>query len=611
MKIRVADYIAEYLVEQGIDTVFTVVGGGAMHLNDGLGHNKDIKCIHNHHEQACSIAAEGYYRMSNKLPAVCVTTGPGGTNAITGVLGAYLDSIPMLIISGQVKYEMTVDSTGLDLRQLGDQEWNIVSTVESMTKYAEMVVDANKIKYHLEKAIYMATHGRPGPCWIDIPLDIQGAIIDTDDLIEFSPDELNINLGMNVSDEILEKVIEKIKTAKRPVIYAGSAIRTNNAYESFRNIVDKLQIPVVNAWNATDSIEYANPLCVGCGGSFGDRPANFAVQNSDLILSLGCRLSTRQVSFAYDSWAREAYKIMVEIDPAEIEKPTLNIDMPIQSDIKEFLEKMDIYLEENYSNYDFNNNDWIKQCNTWKEKYPVCDKSKYEQKDKINVYAFLDTLSECMQEDDKIVVANGAACACIHGYKLKKGQRLVVNSGVASMGYDLPAALGACFGIDKNNLICVCGDGSIQMNLQELQTIIHHNLPIKMFLINNDGYQSIRITQRSFFEQPFVGIGSDSGDISFPDMEKIAYAYGINYCSCSDINDLKNTLTTTLNSDGPIICEVFVDTKQSFEPKSASKKLPNGKMVSAPLEDMKPFLDRKELEENMYIDLIKEEDSDL
>ena len=611
MKIRVADYIAEYLVEQGIDTVFTVVGGGAMHLNDGLGHNKDIKCIHNHHEQACSIAAEGYYRMSNKLPAVCVTTGPGGTNAITGVLGAYLDSIPMLIISGQVKYEMTVDSTGLDLRQLGDQEWNIVSTVESMTKYAEMVVDTNKIKYHLEKAIYMATHGRPGPCWIDIPLDIQGAIIDTDDLIEFSPDELNINLGMNVSDEILEKVIEKIKTAKRPVIYAGSAIRTNNAYESFRNIVDKLQIPVVNAWNATDSIEYANPLCVGCGGSFGDRPANFAVQNSDLILSLGCRLSTRQVSFAYDSWAREAYKIMVEIDPAEIEKPTLNIDMPIQSDIKEFLEKMDIYLEENYSNYDFNNNDWIKQCNTWKEKYPVCDKSKYEQKDKINVYAFLDTLSECMQEDDKIVVANGAACACIHGYKLKKGQRLVVNSGVASMGYDLPAALGACFGIDKNNLICVCGDGSIQMNLQELQTIIHHNLPIKMFLINNDGYQSIRITQRSFFEQPFVGIGSDSGDISFPDMEKIAYAYGINYCSCSDINDLKNTLTTTLNSDGPIICEVFVDTKQSFEPKSASKKLPNGKMVSAPLEDMKPFLDRKELEENMYIDLIKEEDSDL
>lgn len=609
MKIRVADYIAELLADKGIDTLFTVVGGGAMHLNDGFGHNPKIKCIHNHHEQACSIAAEGYYRMSNKLPAVCVTTGPGGTNAITGVLGAYLDSIPMLIISGQVKYEMTVASTGLDLRQLGDQEWDIVSTVKSMTKYAEMVVDANKIKYCIEKAIYLAMDGRPGPCWVDIPLDVQGAIIDTDDLIEFDPKELEANSVQEVTEDILDKVIEKIKTAKRPVIYAGSAIRTNDAYDSFLNVINKLQIPVVNAWNATDSIEYDNPLCVGCGGSFGDRPANFAVQNSDLILSLGCRLSTRQVSFAYDSWAREAYKIMVEIDPAEINKPTLNIDLPIQSDIKDFLEKFNAYLEKEYSDYNFKNEDWIKQCNIWKEKYPVCDKSKYEQKDKINVYAFLDTLSDCMKENDKIVVANGAACACIHGYKLKKGQRLVVNSGVASMGYDLPAAIGACFGINQNDIICVCGDGSIQMNLQELQTIIHHKLPIKLFLINNDGYQSIRITQRSFFEQPFIGIGSDSGDISFPNMEKIAYAYGFKYNQCSDINKLKDTINNTLNTSEPIICEVFVDTAQSFEPKSASKKLPNGKMISAPLEDMKPFLDRKELEENMYIDLIENEDN--
>ncbi len=609
MKIRVADYIAELLADKGIDTLFTVVGGGAMHLNDGFGHNPKIKCIHNHHEQACSIAAEGYYRMSNKLPAVCVTTGPGGTNAITGVLGAYLDSIPMLIISGQVKYEMTVASTGLDLRQLGDQEWDIVSTVNSMTKYAEMVVDANKIKYCIEKAIYLAMDGRPGPCWVDIPLDVQGAIIDTDDLIEFDPKELEANSVQEVTEDILDKVIEKIKTAKRPVIYAGSAIRTNDAYNSFLNVINKLQIPVVNAWNATDSIEYDNPLCVGCGGSFGDRPANFAVQNSDLILSLGCRLSTRQVSFAYDSWAREAYKIMVEIDPAEINKPTLNIDLPIQSDIKDFLEKFNAYLEKEYSDYNFKNEDWIKQCNIWKEKYPVCDKSKYEQKDKINVYAFLDTLSDCMKENDKIVVANGAACACIHGYKLKKGQRLVVNSGVASMGYDLPAAIGACFGINQNDIICVCGDGSIQMNLQELQTIIHHKLPIKLFLINNDGYQSIRITQRSFFEQPFIGIGSDSGDISFPNMEKIAYAYGFKYNQCSDINKLKDIINNTLNTSEPVICEVFVDTAQSFEPKSASKKLPNGKMVSAPLEDMKPFLDRKELEENMYIDLIENEDN--
>ncbi|RAP47948.1 thiamine pyrophosphate-binding protein [Methanosphaera sp. DEW79] len=601
MKIRVADYIAEFLAENNIDTLFTVVGGGAMHLNDGFGHNEDIKCIYNHHEQACAIAAEGYYRMSNKLPAVCVTTGPGGTNALTGVLGAYLDSIPMLVISGQVKYEMTVDSTGLDLRQLGDQEWNIVSTVDSMTKYAHMIKNPNEIKYVLQKALYLATSGRPGPCWIDVPLDIQGAIIDTDDLIEFNEDELDIDLGVKVTKDTIETVISKLKSAKRPVIYAGSAIRTNNAHDEFLKLVNKLQIPVVNAWNATDSLEYDNKLTVGCGGSFGDRPANFAVQNSDLILSLGCRLSTRQVSFAYDKWAYDAYKIMVEIDKAEIEKPTINIDMPIQSDIGDFLEIFNKVLDEEYMGYEFNYNQWVDKCNEWKNKYPVCDKLKYQQKSPINVYAFLDTLSSNMMEYEKIVVANGSACACIHGYKLKKGQRLVVNSGVASMGYDLPAACGACFGIGKKRLVCVSGDGSIQMNLQELQTIVHHKLPIKLFVINNNGYQSIRITQRSFFERPFVGIGGDSGDVSFPQMKKIANAYSIPYYSCNDISKLDETVNKTLNHDGYVMCEIFVDTKQEFEPKSASKKLPDGKMVSAPLEDMKPFLPRDELEENMII----------
>ena len=601
MKIRVADYIAEFLAENNIDTLFTVVGGGAMHLNDGFGHNEDIKCIYNHHEQACAIAAEGYYRMSNKLPAVCVTTGPGGTNALTGVLGAYLDSIPMLVISGQVKYEMTVDSTGLDLRQLGDQEWNIVSTVDSMTKYAYMIKNPNEIKYVLQKALYLATSGRPGPCWIDVPLDIQGAIIDTDDLIEFNEDELDIDLGVKVTKDTIETVISKLKSAKRPVIYAGSAIRTNNAHDEFLKLVNKLQIPVVNAWNATDSLEYDNKLTVGCGGSFGDRPANFAVQNSDLILSLGCRLSTRQVSFAYDKWAYDAYKIMVEIDKAEIEKPTINIDMPIQSDIGDFLEIFNKVLDEEYMGYEFNYNQWVDKCNEWKNKYPVCDKLKYQQKSPINVYAFLDTLSSNMMEYEKIVVANGSACACIHGYKLKKGQRLVVNSGVASMGYDLPAACGACFGIGKKRLVCVSGDGSIQMNLQELQTIVHHKLPIKLFVINNNGYQSIRITQRSFFERPFVGIGGDSGDVSFPQMKKIANVYSIPYYSCNDISKLDETVNKTLNHDGYVMCEIFVDTKQEFEPKSASKKLPDGKMVSAPLEDMKPFLPRDELEENMII----------
>ena len=605
MEIRVADFIAQFLVDNMIKTVFSVVGGGAMHLNDGFGHNKYLNCVYNHHEQACAIAAEGYYRISNELPAVCVTTGPGGTNAITGVLGAYLDSIPMLIISGQVKNEMTVASTGLPLRQLGDQEWDIVSTVDSMTKYAEMVVNPNKIKYCLQKAIYLAKSGRPGPCWVDVPLDVQGAIIDTDDLIEFNPKELDIDLGKEVTENVILDVIAKLNEAKRPVIYAGSAIRTIGAHDEFLKLINKLQIPIVNAWNATDSLEYDNPLTVGCGGSFGDRPANFAAQNSDLILSIGCRLSTRQVSFAYDLWAREAYKIMVEIDEAEIKKPTLNIDMSIQSDVKEFLIKFNKVLDN--SDYSFDYSDWVKQCNLWKEKYPVCTEAQLNQKGKANVYAFLSALSDNMEENQKIVVANGSACACIHGYRLKKGQRLVVNSGVASMGYDLPAAVGACFGLGKKELVCVSGDGSIQMNLQELQTIVHHNLPIKLFVINNNGYQSIRITQRNFFERPFVGIGGDSGDVSFPDMEKIANAYGIPFIRCESNEKLDNCIEKTLNSDSFVMCEIMVDSDQGFEPKSASKKLPNGKMVSAPLEDLKPFLDRKELEENMIVDMVKDD----
>lgn len=605
MEIRVADFIAEFLVENGVNTLFSVVGGGAMHLNDGFGHNKDLNCVYNHHEQACAIAAEGYYRISNELPAVCVTTGPGGTNALTGVLGAYLDSIPMLVISGQVKNEMTVASTGLPLRQLGDQEWDIVSTVDSMTKYAEMVVNPNKIKYCLQKALYLAKSGRPGPCWVDVPLDVQGAIIDTDDLIEFNPKELDIDLGKEVTENVILDVIAKLKEAKRPVIYAGSAIRTIGAYDEFLNLINKLQIPIVNAWNATDSLEYDNPLTVGCGGSFGDRPANFAAQNSDLILSIGCRLSTRQVSFAYDLWAREAYKIMVEIDEAEIKKPTLNIDMPIQSDVKKFLIKFNEVLDN--SNYSFDYSDWVKQCNLWKEKYPVCTEVQLNQKGKANVYAFLSALSDNMEENQQIVVANGSACACIHGYRLKKGQRLVVNSGVASMGYDLPAAVGACFGLGKEELVCVSGDGSIQMNLQELQTIVHHKLPIKLFVINNNGYQSIRITQRNFFERPFVGIGGDSGDVSFPDMEKIAYAYGIPFIRCESNDELDDCINKTLNAESFVMCEIMVDSDQGFEPKSASKKLPNGKMVSAPLEDLKPFLDRKELEENMIVDMVKDD----
>jgi len=608
MKIRVADYIANFLVDNNIDTLFSVVGGGAMHLNDAFGHKKGLKCIYNHHEQACAIAAEGFTRLNNELPVVCVTTGPGGTNAITGVLGAYLDSIPMLIISGQVKYDMTVKSTGLNLRQLGDQEFDITTTVKNLTKYSKMVINPIEIKFELEKAMYIAKNGRPGPCWIDVPLDVQGAIIETDDLLDFDPSKLEDYQelkGEPVTDSIISNVIERIKISERPIIYAGTAIRTSGAYDDFLDLVKKLNIPIVNAWNATDSIYYNHELCVGCGGSFGDRAANFAVQNSDLIISLGCRLSTRQVSFSYDTWAREAYKIMVDIDSQELIKPTLNIDMPIQSDVKEFIKKFNSYLDDKKPNQ-FNFDSWINICNCWKRRYPVVTDKNYNQKNKVNTYAFLDKLTSKLDEGEKIVTANGSACACIHAYKLKENQRLIVNSGAASMGYDLPAAIGACFANNKEQIICISGDGSIQMNIQELQTIVHHNLPIKIFIINNQGYQSIRITQRSFFEKPFVGIGYDSGDVSFPDMEKISHAYGIPFIRCENNNDLEYCINEALSNDSYYMCEIMVDTEQEFEPKSASKRLSNGEIISSPLEDLKPFLDRNELKDNMIIDLLPE-----
>jgi acetolactate synthase-1/2/3 large subunit len=416
-------------------------------------------------------------------------------------------------------------------------------------------------------------------------------------------------LGIPVSDSLLKDIIEKIQKSERPVIYAGSAIRTSGAHKDFLKLIEKLNIPVVNAWNATDSLYYDHPLCVGCGGSFGDRAANFAVQNSDLVLSLGCRLSTRQVSFNYEAWAREAYKIMVDIDSQELIKPTLNIDLPVRSDVKEFIQKLNIYLSELESKSDenvFNNEEWLSRCNNWKNKYPVVNDEKHEQTEMVNVYAFLDKLTSKLSEGMEIVAGNGSACACIHAYKLKKDQRLIVNSGAASMGYDLPAAIGACFAIDKQPLICVTGDGSIQMNLQELQTIIHHNLPIKIFIINNQGYQSIRITQRSFFEEPLVGIGDDSGDLSFPDMQKIAKAYGFPFLRCHTNEELDDSINNALSADSYFICELMVDTDQGFEPKSASKRLPDGRMVSAPLEDLQPFLNRDEFKDNMIIDTIND-----
>ncbi len=604
MKIKLSNYVAQFLVEHGIDTVFTVTGGGAMHLNDGLGHQEGLHCVYQHHEQACAIAGEAYARMHNKIGAVCVTTGPGGTNAITGVVGGWLDSIPMLVISGQVRYDTTARSTGLGIRAMGDQEFDICKAVDSMTKYCQMVIDPLDIRYCLEKALYLAQTGRPGPCWLDIPVNVQGAMIETGELRSFDPAECAEEVPVKPSEEIIDTIIEKIKQAKRPVINAGNGIRISGGYEEFCQMVDKLNVPVVTGWNSIDLIADEHPLYVGRGGIMGDRAGNFAIQNSDLVLSLGSRLSIRQVGYNYKTWAREAYTIVVDVDGEELKKPTIHVDMPVCADVRDVMQMINEKLGDTKLDTDpF----WLDKCDHWKKTYPVVLPKHYEQKGLANVYAFIKEVSRVLPENYVTVVGNGSACVVgSHGYEIKKGQRFIINSAIASMGYDLPAAIGACVAEGGRELVCLSGDGSIQMNLQELQTIQTNKLPIKIFVINNNGYHSIRQTQTNFFGEPFVGIGPQSHDLEFPDMKKIAYAYDYPFFRCESNDTLEETIRQVFATEGAVICEVMVSTDQNFEPKSSTKRLEDGTLVSPPLEDLAPFLDRETFHSEMIIEPVEE-----
>ena len=605
MKVKIAEWMADFLVDQGIRYNFTVPGGGAMHMNVAFGHKQGLNNIFVQHEQAAAIAAEAYQRMHNELPMVCCTTGPGGTNTLTGVVGAWLDSIPMLIISGQVRYATTARAAGINVRAMGDQEFDITRVVAPMTKYAEMIIDPKTVKYHLQKALYLAQHGRPGPVWLDVPLDIQGGYIDPEEFIEFNPAECeNVNAPA-VSEEIIDQVVEKIRCAKRPVFNAGNGIRIAGAHEEFLKAVEMLNIPVVTGWNSIDLIADEHPLYVGRAGIMGDRAGNFAIQNSDLVLSLGSRLSIRQVGYNYKTWAREAYTIVVDVDEDELKKPTIHVDMPICADVKDVMHVMN----EELGGVKLDTDEfWLNKCDHWKKTYPVVLPKHYEQKNPANVYAFIKELSKRLPEDYVTVVGNGSACVVgSHGYEIKKGQRFIINSAIASMGYDLPAAIGACVAEGKKEIVCISGDGSIQMNLQELQTIQTNRLPIKIFVINNNGYHSIRQTQSNFFGEPFVGIGPQSHDLEFPDMEKIAYAYNYPFFRCDKTDELDDTISKVFATEGAVICEIMVSIDQKFEPKSATKKLPDGSLFSPPLEDLAPFLDRETFKKEMIIEPISEE----
>ncbi len=573
-----------------------------MHLNVAFGHKEGLKNIFVQHEQAAAIAAEGYVRMYNEMPLVCCTTGPGGTNTLTGVLGAWLDSIPMFIISGQVRYATTARYNNIGVRAMGDQEYDITPCVAHMTKYAVMITNPKMVKYHIDKALYLATTGRPGPVWLDIPLDIQGGYIDTDSFVEFNPAEIEETLPPKVSESVIDRVIELVNKAKRPVINAGNGIRIAGAHPEFLQLVKKLDIPVVTGWDSIDLIADEDSCYVGRAGLMGDRAGNWAIQNSDLILSVGSRLGVRQVGYNVKNWAREAFVIMVDIDKEELRKPSIHVELPIQADAKDFLVKLNTAL---LNREVVQHTEWKSICQAWKRDYPVVRPEHYKDAEFANVYCFIKELSRRLPEGQTTVVGNGSACVVgSHGYVIKKDQRFIINSGAASMGYDLPAAIGACFAEDRKEIICLSGDGSIQMNLQELQTIVFHNLPIKIFVINNQGYHSMRQTQGNLFpEFTTIGVGPESHDLSFPSMEKIAWAYGMPYVSIKSNKEMGSVLEKVLGMDGYCICEIFVDTKQKFEPKSATKRLEDGTLVSPPLEDLAPFLPREELEKIMLIPL--------
>ncbi len=605
MRQKVSDYLADRIAAWGIRHVFTVTGGGAMYMNDAFGHHEKLHCVYQHHEQACAMAAEAYARVNQEMAAVCVTTGPGATNAITGVLGAWMGSVPILIFSGQARYATTVSSTGLPLRSMGVQECDIVPVVSHLTKYAVLVSDAAQIRYHLERALYLATHGRPGPVWLDIPLDVQGAVIETEDLRGYDCTEDAAKLPPGISEALVDRILDQIEKSSRPVLFPGNGVRLAGAADAFCELVDLLGVPVVTGTSSVDAIASDHPCYAGRSGSTGTRSGNFAVQNSDVLLSIGCRQSFANTGFQYESWARNSYTILNDIDENELKKPNLHVSLPVIGDARDLIHQLIRQARKRGAcpgRTLFAGEDWRRQCRLWREKYPVVTDEMYETAEEgcTNIYAFYQELSEAMAPGEILTVSAGTArVAGSQAFAVKPGQRFITNSNTAAMGFDLPAAVGICTAA-KKPVVCVTGEGSLQMNLQELQTIRQNHLLVKLFVINNQGYHSIRQTQLHYFGTPLVGIGPESGDLSFPDLGKLMPAYGFAYLSCHQSADLKSCIRRTLTAEETTVCEIFVTKKQETQPKQASRRLEDGRMVSAPLDDMAPFLSREELEGNRY-----------
>ncbi len=585
---RVADYIWKFLADKGVRHVFLVTGGGAMHLNDALGRETRIKYVCNLHEQACAMAAEGYARMSGMPGVVSVTTGPGGTNALTGVMGAWLDSVPMIVISGQIKRATMITSCPhLKLRQLGDQEYNIVDAARPMTKMAKTVMSVEEVPEVMAEAWELCQSGRPGPVWIDVPLDIQAAEIDCD-----RPNAVRSSRLAEIvrpAEGQIEEMVALLRRAKRPAIIAGSGVRNARAEKLFLEVAESLNIPVLTSISGIDLIPSDHPLFFGRPGILGERPANFIMQNSDLFIVLGTRMGIRICGYAYDTVACNAVKVMIDVDEAELEKPTFRPDIKIHSDAGAFLKALHAALPSSPPR-----EEWLSYCRGVKERFPVILPEHRERMDYVSSYVLPEAVVRHAPDPLTVVTSNGIAyTSTFQAIPIRRGMRMFSNEACASMGFGLPAAIGAAFAGGDRRVVCFEGDGSIQMNLQELQTMKNYRLPITLLIYNNGGYLSIKTTQKAFFGGFFVGSEAGSG-VVLPSFEKLTAAYDLPYFRLSTNQELDEKLPEIFAVNGPVVVEVMLDPFEVLGPKAASRRMPDGTMVSEPLDNMAPFLPEEE-----------------
>tara|TARA_Y100000588_G_scaffold139296_2_gene153157 strand:- start:272 stop:2101 length:1830 start_codon:yes stop_codon:yes gene_type:complete len=593
---RVADYISDFLVEKKIKHTFLLPGGGNMYLVDGVGKNKNIEVIPCLHEQAVSIAAEAYSRITENIGVGIITTGPGSTNAITGVAGSWIDSIPLMIISGQVKTDDMMKNNLI--RQKGVQEVDIISMVKKITKFSQTVKRKEDIKIALEKAYYFAINGRPGPVWIDIPLDIQGAPIDKSKLKSWKNNASEVN--KKIKKQEIKNILKLITQSKRPIILAGHGIRLSGKTNLFKKVINKLGIPVVTTWNAMDLLPYEHKLNIGRPGVVALRAPNFAVQNSDLLISIGSRLDNIITAFDEKNFARFAKKIIVDIDKNEIKKLNMKIDLAIHNDANLFLQSLLVIADKTK----FNFLKWQKKCIEWKKKYTINDGKKFQKRSSINHYEFVELLSNQLPKNS--IISTGSSGLGIEVFysvfRNKIGQRIFLTSGLGAMGYGLPSAIGACFANYKKPMFLIEGDGSFQLNIQEMAVIAQFRLPICIIIMNNKGYASIRNTQQNYFNSRFVGTGKEGG-LNLPNLEKLAEVYKISYFKISNKSEINLKFKKIFKEKWPVIIDVNLNFKETLSPKVSAIPLSNGSIVSMPLEDMSPLLNIKELKKEMLIGL--------